>query len=769
MVLTNSDIHYEIFELTESICSEQNLVFGSCEPSMVKFRVSNIVTSLKNQWLTVSETLEGGADEPFLFGRYKVFADELTSDRKYRDITAYDALHDALEEDLTSWYNNLLPNNDSELTQKQFRDSLFEFLGIEQEDIVLPNDDMIIQRTIQPEQIFGYDVLTALCEINGCFGHIGRNGRFQYIFLKEMVDGLYPSDTLYPMENLFPTDPVNVEQIKRSHYISATYEDFVTEKITKLQIRQEEDDIGCIYGTGDNCYIVQDNFLVYGKSTEELQIIAQNIYSVISNVTYRPAHVEAKGNPCLEVGDGIRLATTHEIVRTYILQRTLKGIQALRDVYDAEGEQYQSEKVNSVHESIVQLKGKTNKLSRTIEETRMEIADIEKGLRSEIVQTAADISLSVKENYTSKTELSTAKTEAINTAASDATAKANAAESNAKSDTDEKLKSYSTTKEMQSAIELASDNITLSVSNTYETKIDSTSKYNGLSGKITINADSITTEVRRAQAQEAELASAISVNADNILLKVSKGDVSSQISQESDKITIKSNRFSLESTNCTIKEDGTISAKNVDLKGKITADSGEIGGFTIGDSAIYADSSVLGGRGGIYLGTEGISVGNSFVVDREGNITLGLDTDIEVGGVLKFNNAAWNGIKYGGYTIFTINSYSHAMQVAQDIIIGSGKNLELSSGNIIMSGSTSYIRGSTSTNYKIKFETSRTTIIDSYSVLGKSGGYVGFFGSDGATKKSISTITSTSSATASTNASKINEIINALKAYNLIG
>lgn len=699
LVLTNSDIHYESFELTESICSEQNLVFGSCEPSMVKFRVSNIVTSLKNQWLTVSETLDGGVDEPFLFGRYKVFADELTSDRKYRDITAYDALHDALEADLTSWYNNLLPNNDSELTQKQFRDSLFEFLGIEQEDIVLPNDDMIIQRTIQPEQIFGYDVLTALCEINGCFGHIGRNGRFQYIFIKEMVDGLYPSDTLYPREDLFPIDPVNVEQIKRSHYISATYEDFVTEKITKLQIRQEEDDIGCIYGTGDNCYIVQDNFLVYGKSTEELQIIAQNMYSVISHVTYRPAHVEAKGNPCLEVGDGIRLATTHEIVRTYILQRTLKGIQALRDTYDAEGEQYQSEKVNSVHESIIQLKGKTNKLTRTVEETRSEIADIERNLTSKIVQNAEEILLSVSQGY--------------------------------------------------------------------ETKIDSTSKYDGLSGKITINADSITTEVSRAQAQEVELAAAISVNADNILLKVSKGDVSSQISQESDKITIKSNRFSLESTNCTIKEDGTISAKNVDLTGKITANSGKIGGFTIGDISIYSDYNALGIRG-VYVGTGGISVGNSFIVDRDGNITLGLDTDIEVGGVIKFNNAAWNGVKYGGYTIFTINSSSHAMQVSQDIIIGSGKNLELSSGNIIMSG-TSYIRGSTVSNYKIKFETSRTTIMDSYSILGKSGGYVGFFGSDGSTKKTISTITSTSSAAASTNASKINEIINALKAYNLIG
>ena len=43
-----------------------------------------------------------------------------------------------------------------------------------------------------------------------------------------------------------------------------------------------------------------------------------------------------------------------------------------------------------------------------------------------------------------------------------------------------------------------------------------------------------------------------------------------------------------------------------------------------------------------------------------------------------------------------------------------------------------------------------------------------FFGGTGSTKKTVSTITTTSSATASSNATKINEIINALKAYNLL-
>ena len=60
-----------------------------------------------------------------------------------------------------------------------------------------------------------------------------------------------------------------------------------------------------------------------------------------------------------------------------------------------------------------------------------------------------------------------------------------------------------------------------------------------------------------------------------------------------------------------------------------------------------------------------------------------------------------------------------------------------------------------------------------YTLVGGTNSYLGFFGSSTtgtcSKKKTVSTITSTSSATASSNATKINELINALKAYNLIG
>lgn len=388
---TNQDIPLEKVELSESICSENMLRFGSCESSVFKVQIMNNVLPLAGKVLTVSETLKDGEGELFALGSYGVASDKPTTDRKYRDIVAYDAMYDIIHADaakVAAWYNSLV----FPMTLKAFRSSFLSWMGIRQEDVTLVNDGMMVEKTLDsPSELPGLTVMTAICELNGAFGHIGRNGKFQYIILKELIPGLYPSDDLYPSDKLHPADPAGAEQIGRSYYRSCQYEDFKTEKITGVQIRQEENDIGGFSGTGGNIYIVQDNFLVYGKGAAELEQIAGNMLSVIGRVSYRPATVTAKGNPCLEVGDGIRLNTDREIVYTYILQRTLKGIQALTDTYEAAGEKRQSNGAPSLRQELLKLKGRTNTLIRTVEENRLEVKDIEKNLSTSIVQTAESI------------------------------------------------------------------------------------------------------------------------------------------------------------------------------------------------------------------------------------------------------------------------------------------------------------------------------------------------------------------------------------------
>lgn len=398
-VLNEEDWKGESAELTERLCSESEISFGRCEASTFKLRVRERVVPLAGKKISVSVTLEGAEEAPFMMGVYKVDSDVPTADRRYRDIVAYDAMYDILNAEVSGWYNSLT----FPMTLQQFRNSFCAYIGVEQEEITLINDDMTVEKTIDPGELPGKTIIEAICEINGCFGHIGRNGKLRYVVLEQMIEGLYPADDLYPSDDLYPADPMGTTEVSRNNYISCQYEDFIVQHIDKLQIRQEENDIGAIAGTGDNCYIIEDNFLVYGKSAADLQTIADNVLSVIGVVWYRPAQVEARGNPCLEVGDGILLHTTREDVYTYILQRTLKGIQALRDSYTAEGEEYRTGQVNGLQKQIIQLKGKTNVLTRTVDETRLEMKDINQNLSTQISINAQQILTKVsKDNIVSE-------------------------------------------------------------------------------------------------------------------------------------------------------------------------------------------------------------------------------------------------------------------------------------------------------------------------------------------------------------------------------
>ena len=395
--ITNTELHSNQFELTESICSDGELRFGGCEASVLKFRVSYIYQTLKDKELNVSMVLDGNSDEPFVFGKYKVYSDTPTSDRNFRDILAYDKMYDIVNSDVAEWYNGL----EFPISMKDFRTSFVANFNIEQVDIDLPNDNMVIERTVEVAELSGGDVARSICEINGCFGHINRENKFDYVILS-IIEELYPSNNLFPANNVYPLDFGDSTTISKSHYISCQYEDYKTSWIDAIEIRSEEESAGAIVGNStDNVYVIYENFLLYGKSTSQLESIASNLLSSAKKIQYRPCNIVAIGNPSISVGDGIRLNTKYGIVNTYVLQRTLRGIQSLRDNYIAEGTEKYESSINSFKNDTIKLKSKVNVLSRTIEGNRLYVEDLEEDLRTEIEQTAGSISTKVSKGNVS--------------------------------------------------------------------------------------------------------------------------------------------------------------------------------------------------------------------------------------------------------------------------------------------------------------------------------------------------------------------------------
>jgi len=109
------------------------------------------------------------------------------------------------------------------------------------------------------------------------------------------------------------------------------------------------------------------------------------------------------------------------------------------------------------------------------------------------------------------------------------------------------------------------------------------------------------------------------------------------------------------------KEVMSVTASGLSVTGTVTATSGKIGNFNIGASAIWNNISSFGGSQstGVYLGTNGIQLGQNFKVDSAGNGTMNnlkLTGTLNIGGTnitaaalrsgaqTAYNNSGtWNG------------------------------------------------------------------------------------------------------------------------------
>lgn len=511
-VYDNDSIYQEQLEVNESLCSTESLQIGACEASSAKFKVRNDNSPWKGEKISLELILEHDTDNPFQVGVYFVDSDVPTADRAWREVTAYDALFSVLNTDYTNWYMSIWEDRES-IRLKDFRDRFFSNCGITQVQTNLVNDDIMIYQTVsESDSLTGKTILNAICEANGCFGHMDRNGKFVYITLKSFMDeyystnNVYPSENLYPEEELYPNEPKEVEYVYIDDYsYPLDFEDFTVGNYTEVKIQETDSDEGVIVGESGNRYTINGNFLLFGKSSQELTDISLNILNTIRAIMYTPIKALNKlCNPCYEVGDKIIVYLKNgTALESYILERTITGVQRLKDSYSSKGTEEQIISGNTLQNQIDQLRGKAKDTDDVIEETQETIED----LREETT-----VSLD---------------------------------------------------------------------------KLD----------------DSIVAEVSRASLAEGNLSSRISITESGISSKVSKGDVVSEINQSSDVISLVAGRLEITSGNLTLDRSGnavfsgTLNGAGGYFNGGITASSGQIGGWLVGENYIH-------GTGGTFLSTK---------------------------------------------------------------------------------------------------------------------------------------------------------------------
>ena len=201
--------------------------------------------------------------------------------------------------------------------------------------------------------VSGRDVLRSLLEVNGCFFHMNRYGKPEIIYASKA--GLYPSEKLYPREDLYPRG-MNGPLLSMNRYISMECDDYVVENYGKIQIktqsRVKNGESICSYEyignpDGKNTYIIEDNIFYCAEGTvyeygsqPEVDEMLKNLFDKISNLTYTPHTTKLRGLPFMECGDRVNLITKTGGIESFIFRRTLKGIHALMDTYEASGDEY---------------------------------------------------------------------------------------------------------------------------------------------------------------------------------------------------------------------------------------------------------------------------------------------------------------------------------------------------------------------------------------------------------------------------------------------
>ena len=254
----------------------------------------------------------------------------------------------------------------------------------------------------------------------------------------------------------------------------------------------------------------------------------------------------------------------------------------------------------------------TSEISRIESETDSSIGKI----NTRITQTERDILFNVSETYTTKQNLNDTlnsyytktETDAAIKVSSDNIALSVSKTYTTKNEFNSALEDYSTKNETSAAIEVSSENILSAVKNTYTTKTDLNSTLKGYytvtetNAAIETSKTGILTTVSNNYATIDSLgnyaltswtSSQIDQSAKSITAKVESGDITSGKVKTS-KITIDTNgvsiatggTFTVTGNNFAIKADGS-----VEMKGKVTAIEGAIGGWTIGETSLHSGSS----------------------------------------------------------------------------------------------------------------------------------------------------------------------------------
>lgn len=400
--LTNDNIQSNTLSLQESLCNKAYFIFGGCISNQITFKCYH------PQFIGTDETTyPAGKIEVYLECKgteIKIFTGEIATGERdansfVRTIVAYDYLYKLRNTDIAWWYKNNTKDKQMVFTQKQLRDDLFKYLGIEQVDVKLKYDSAYVPNTANSSEMNVANILEDLCLQNNVFGWINRDGKFEYKKLKKNCK--HRGTTVSGVETFdFYESEVHLDRFKsfkategRVWYFNYVYTDpdpsgevFTSGEPTAQDAYERN-----VFYNRNSFFVGNQDWLNYAYDANEYGSYTRTkpkyaicygtvAEDIIKKQYYRAQgySVEVQGNPFNMVGQTVEM--THSklsedgsaiqwVIHSYIMSRTLKlGITGLIDTYTANNSPYNG--------NNQQLGKNTPEITSTINRTRSEMPTI---------------------------------------------------------------------------------------------------------------------------------------------------------------------------------------------------------------------------------------------------------------------------------------------------------------------------------------------------------------------------------------------------------
>lgn len=400
--LTNDNIQSNTLSLQESLCNKAYFIFGGCISNQITFKCYH------QQFIGTDEsTYPSGKIEVYLERKgteIKIFTGEIATGERdansfVRTIVAYDYLYKLRNTDIAWWYKNNTKDKQMVFTQKQFRDALFKYLGIEQVDVKLKYDSAYVPNTANSSEMNVANILEDLCLQNNVFGWMNRDGKFEYKKLKKNCK--HRGTTVSGVETFdFYESAVHLDRFKsfkategRVWYFNYVYTDpdpsgeiFTSGEPTAQDAYERN-----VFYNRNSFFVGNQDWLNYAYDANEYGDYTRTkpkyaicygtvAEDIIKKQYYRAQgySVEVQGNPFNMVGQTVEM--THSklseegsaiqwTIHSYIMSRTLKlGITGLIDTYTANNSPYNG--------NNQQLGKNTPEITSTINRTRSEMPTI---------------------------------------------------------------------------------------------------------------------------------------------------------------------------------------------------------------------------------------------------------------------------------------------------------------------------------------------------------------------------------------------------------